>query len=98
MIIPTLKVLSRWIRVNYLDFEDELWLPTSTTRWYRKILPESAEENDIVLVGNALYFWCDTWHEIINYEESFSKMIRSREAEDSEIKRETLEKINKGRI
>ena len=59
-----------------------------------KKLPESAEENDIVLVGTSLYFWCDTWHEVINYGENLlSKMIRAvEEAEDSELKRK-LEKL-----
>ena len=58
------------------------------------VLPESAEDNDIVLVGNALYFWRDTWHVIINYEETLlDKMIKTvREAKDSELKRE-LEKL-----
>ena len=58
------------------------------------ILPESAEENDIVFVGSSLYFWCDTWREIINYEENLlSKMIRTvREARNSKLKRE-LEKL-----
>ena len=60
-----------------------------------KELPESAEENDVVLVGNVLYFWCDTWHEIINYEENLlSKMIKAiRKAKDSKLKRELEELI-----
>ena len=59
------------------------------------ILPESAKENDIVLVGNTLYFWCDTWHVIIDYEENLlSKIIRVvEEAEDSKLKRELEELI-----
>ena len=58
------------------------------------ILPESAKENDIVLVGNVLYFWRDTWHEIINYEENLLSKITKvvREARDSKLKRE-LEKL-----
>lgn len=59
------------------------------------ILPESAKENDIVLVGNVLYFWCDAWHEIVNYEENLlSKIIKVvKEAEDSKLKRELEELI-----
>ena len=59
-----------------------------------KELPESAEEYDIVLVGNSLYLWRDTWHEIINYEENLLSKITKvvKEAEESELKRE-LEKL-----
>ena len=59
------------------------------------ILPELAEENDIVLVGNALYFWCDAWHLIVDYEENLlSKIIKVvKEAEDSKLKRELEELI-----
>jgi hypothetical protein len=59
-----------------------------------KELPESAEENDIILVGSSLYLWHDTWHEIINYEENLLSKITKvvREARDSKLKRE-LEKL-----
>lgn len=59
-----------------------------------KELPESAEENDMVLVGNSLYLWRDTWHEIVNYEENLLSKITKvvREARDSKLKRE-LERL-----
>lgn len=59
-----------------------------------KKLPESAEERDIVLVGNTLYFWRDAWHVIIDYGDNLlNRMItKIREAKDNKLKRE-LEKL-----
>ena len=59
-------------------------------------LPEKAEPDDVVLVGDYIYLWHDNWIKIkpLYKETLLDKMIKAvRKAKDSKLKRELEELI-----